>query len=167
MKLANVKNQEYTKKMFKDIAFFTLAEPGAMGVGNLMEFITAEGEEFSLFFSEEMPYSKVKEYFPALDDCYWNGPESDESCRTEFVFYLSKDVRNFKHTKPPKNYTHLYEGFGNHICIRKDYYPVVEPIIRDLIEKNELVNWYKRTEKIINAIKNLTAEKKKENIKCD
>lgn len=65
------------------------------------------------------------------------------------------------------HYTHLYEGFGNHICIRKDYYPVVEPIIRDLIEKNELVNWYKRTEKIINAIKNLTAEKKKENIKCD
>lgn len=89
--MANVKNQEYTKEMFKDIAFFTLAEPGAMGVGNLMEFITAEGEEFSLFFSEEMPYSKVKEYFPALDDCYWNGPESDESCRTEFVFYLSKD----------------------------------------------------------------------------
>lgn len=161
MKLANVKNQEYTKKMFKDIAIFTLAEPGAMWVGNLMEFITAEGEEFSLFFSEEMPYSKVKEYFPALDDCYWNGPESDESCRTEFVFYLSKDERNFKHTKPPKNYTHLYEGFGNHICIRKDYYPVVEPIIRDLIEKNELVNWYKRTEKIINAIKNLTAEKKR------
>ncbi len=27
MKLANVKNQEYTKEMFKDIAFFTLAEP--------------------------------------------------------------------------------------------------------------------------------------------
>ena len=160
MKLANVKNQEYTKEMFKDIAFFTLAEPGAMGVGNLMEFITAEGEEFSLFFSEEMPYSKVKEYFPALDDCYWNGPESDESCRTEFVFYLSKDERNFKHTKPPKNYTHLYEGFGNHICIRKDYYPVVEPIIRDLIEKNELVNWYTRTGEIIDAIKTLTAEKK-------
>lgn len=112
--MIDVKNQEYTKEMFKDIAFFTLAEPGAMGVGNLMEFITAEGEEFSLFFSEEMPYSKVKEYFPALDDCYWNGPESDESCRTEFVFYLSKDERNFKHTKPPKNYTHLYEGFGNH-----------------------------------------------------
>lgn len=42
---------------------------------------------------------------------------------------------------------HLYEGFGNHICIRKDYYPVVEPIIRDLIEKNELANLYKRTEK--------------------
>ena len=39
MKLANVKNQEYTKEMFKDIAFFTLAEPGAMGDGNLMEFI--------------------------------------------------------------------------------------------------------------------------------
>ena len=51
MKLANVKNPKYTKKMFKDIAFFTLAEPGAMGVGNLMEFITAEGEGFSLFFS--------------------------------------------------------------------------------------------------------------------
>ena len=40
--MANVKNQKYTKEMFKDIAFFTLAEPGAMGVGNLMEFITAE-----------------------------------------------------------------------------------------------------------------------------
>lgn len=167
MKLANVKNQEYTKKMFKDIAFFTLAEPGAMGVGNLMEFITAEGEKFSLFFSEEMPYSKVKEYFPALVDCYWNGPESDESCRTEFVFYLSKDERNFKHTKPPKNYTHLYEGFGNHICIRKDYYPVVEPIIRDLIEKNELVNWYTRTGEIIDAIKTLTAEKKEGKMQCD
>ena len=59
--MANVKNQEYTKEMFKDIAFFTLAEPGAMGDGNLMEFITAEGEKFSLFFSEEMTYSKVKE----------------------------------------------------------------------------------------------------------
>lgn len=44
---------------------------------------------------------------------------------------------------------------------------MVEPIIRDLIEKNELVNWYKRTEKIINAIKKLTAEKKEGNIKCD
>ena len=32
MKLANVKNQEYTKEMFKDIAIFTLAEPGAMAV---------------------------------------------------------------------------------------------------------------------------------------
>ena len=167
MKLANVKNQEYTKEMFKDIAFFTLAEPGAMGVGNLMEFITAEGEEFSLFFSEEMPYSKVKELFPAKHNSNSNAPQSQESSRTENENYLSKDERNFKHTKPPKNYTHLYEGFGNHICIREDYYPVVEPIIRDLIEKNELVNWYKRTEKIINAIKNLTAEKKKENIKCD
>ena len=112
-------------------------------------------------------YSKVKEYFPALVDCYWNGPESDESCRTEFVFYLSKDERNFKHTKPPKNYTHLYEGFGNHICIRKDYYPVVEPIIRDLIEKNELVNWYTRTGEIIDAIKTLTAEKKEGKMQCD
>ena len=91
MKLANVKNQEYTKEMFKDIAIFTLAEPGAMGMGNLMEFITAEGKEFSLFFSEEMPYSKVKELFPALDNCYWNGPELGESCRTEFVFYADRD----------------------------------------------------------------------------
>ena len=165
--MIDVKNPKYTKKMLKDIAIFTLAEPGAMGMGNLMEFITAEGKEFSLFFSEEMPYAKVKELFPALDNCYWNGPELGESCRTEFVFYADRDERNFKHTKSPENHTHLYEGFGNHICIRKDYYPVVEPIIRDLIEKNELVNWYKRTEKIINAIKNLTAEKKKENIKCD
>ena len=66
MKLANVKNQEYTKKMFKDIAIFTLAEPGAMGMGNLMEFITAEGEEFSLFFSEEMPYFKGQGVFSCV-----------------------------------------------------------------------------------------------------
>lgn len=33
MKLANVKDPKYTEEMFKDIAIFTLAEPGAMGVG--------------------------------------------------------------------------------------------------------------------------------------
>ncbi len=53
--------------MFKDIAIFTLAEPGAMGMGNLMEFITAEGKEFSLFlFSEEMPYSKSQGVFSSV-----------------------------------------------------------------------------------------------------
>ena len=83
------------------------------------------------------------------------------------MFYADRDERNFKHTKSPENYTHLYEGFGNHICIRNDYYPVVEPIIRDLIEKNELVNWYTRTGEIIDAIKTLTAEKKEGKMQCD
>lgn len=63
MKLANVKNQEYTKEMFKDIAFFTLAEPGAMGVGNLMEFITAEGEEFRFSFLKKCHIQRSRSIF--------------------------------------------------------------------------------------------------------
>lgn len=156
-------------KYIKRILDFVLSLMALIVLSPLLAILIILGAVFmrgNPFFTQARPGKNEKIFklikFRTMD----NRKDKDGKLLPDDV-RLNKDERNFKHTKPPKNYTHLYEGFGNHICIRKDYYPVVEPIIRDLIEKNELVNWYKRTEKIINAIKNLTAEKKKGNIKCD
>lgn len=68
---------EINKNLFSDIIIYTIAEPGAMGAANSMEFVNKKGEGFMFTLGEEIEYSELKELFPALKDCYWNGP----SCR--------------------------------------------------------------------------------------
>ena len=64
-----------TKEMFQDVIAFFVSEWGAMGPNGTMGFYTRSGEYFQVnYLSEETPYQKVKEYFPALQGCCWNGP---------------------------------------------------------------------------------------------
>ena len=64
-----------TKEMFQEVIAFFVSEWGAMGPNGTMGFYTRSGEYFQVnYLSEETPYQKVKEYFPALQGCCWNGP---------------------------------------------------------------------------------------------
>ena len=66
-----------TKEMFQDVIAFFVSEWGAMGPNGTMGFYTRSGEYFQVnYLSEETPYQKVKEYFPALQGCCWNARES-------------------------------------------------------------------------------------------
>ena len=66
-------NEKLLNKDFEDVVIFFFSEPGAMGPNN-MKFYKRNGESFSVnYMSEDMPYSRLKELFPVLKDCYFDG----------------------------------------------------------------------------------------------
>lgn len=54
--------EELTSDLFKDIVIYAIAEPGAMGIPCLMDFVPKDGHCFSVFY-----VVIKKEYFPIFD----------------------------------------------------------------------------------------------------
>lgn len=117
------------KEMFEGVIAFSFSEPGAMGP-NDCTFYKSNGESFSVdYLSEETPYSMLKEYFPVLLDCYWNGPMKDETkTDDEYVIGVS-DADNS--TQIPHGWKHIYVGYGNHIIVKAELYNFVEDILKN------------------------------------
>ena len=118
--------KELNKKLFEDVIVFSFSEVGAMGPRD-MTFYTKKGESFSVdYMSGETPYSMLKEYFPALAECYWSGPMRNESATlTTIVIGGSSDD---KETCVAKGWKHIYLDVGNHIAVREEYYTAIKDI---------------------------------------
>lgn len=114
------------RKMFEDVVVFSFSEPGAMGP-NDMSFFKSNGESFRLDYkSEETPYSMIKELFPVLRDCYWNGPMRKEAVVSGTIVLggLSDD----RETCVADGWRHIYLDCGNHIAVKKELYYAVKDI---------------------------------------
>ena len=139
------------KKQFEDVIMFSFAEPGAMGAGGIIEFFTDKGGTFCFnYLSEETSYNEIKQAFPVLKDCRFNGPMAarPENAPKEIVFYNDADNMNIK-TRVAEGWRHIYMGFGNHLVIRDDHFEEFSAAISDLKEEVEIYGgWLKRARKL-------------------
>ena len=108
------------KKMFEDVVAFSVSEPGAMGP-NDMAFYKRTGESFELDYkSEKTPYSEIKEAFPTLQECYWNGPaRGEKECEGTVVIGKTNQDRS---TRVAPGWKHIYLDYGNHLVVREELY---------------------------------------------
>ena len=118
-----------TKEMFQDVIAFFVSEWGAMGPNGTMGFYTRSGEYFQVnYLSEETPYQKVKEYFPALQGCCWNGPMKTDRA-FPFTIVFGDDAG--ESTRIPDGYRHIYLDMGNHLCVREELFGYVKKFFQD------------------------------------
>lgn len=115
--------------MFKDIVLFSFSEPGAMGPGGIMTFYKKTGESFSVnYLSDVTPYAELKRVFPALQECYWEGPmRTNPAAARTFIIGGSPEDRE---TSIPKGWRHIYLDFGNHLTVKKEVYQAVREIFK-------------------------------------
>ena len=125
------KVDKITSDLFEDVIIYTIAEPGAMGVAKLMEFVGKNGNCFSFIYGDEISYSDVKECFPVLNDCFWNGPMEGENTDGEIIFFTTDNKKNNNSTKVPEGWQHIYTGFGNHLVVKEEFYPTFSKYIKD------------------------------------
>lgn len=94
------------KERFNNVVMYSLAEPGAMGWGGYMKFVTDDGNYFTInYLSEETPWEDVKKCFPELKGCCFNGPMENEKTSGEILLYLLLDESTtralYEHYKTP------------------------------------------------------------------
>ena len=111
------------KKMFEDVVVFSVSEPGAMGP-NDMTFYKKTGDTFTIDYkSDETPYSEIKEAFPMLQECFWNGPaRGEKECEGTIVIGRANHDRR---TRVAPGWKHIYLDYGNHLVVREELYEVL------------------------------------------
>lgn len=124
-----MKNNVLKKENFEDVIVFSFSEPGAMGP-NDMTFYKADGESFIVDYkTAEMPYSLLKEVFPVLKDCCWNGPMKNKSAHTNTIVIGGSPTD--KETCVANGWRHIYLDYGNHIAVKSEYYFAIKAIFSD------------------------------------
>lgn len=136
---------------FKDVIIFAFAEPGAIGAGGIIKFFTDKGETFGLnYLSEETPYGEIKEAFPVLKDCRFNGPMAARPANApqEIVIYTDADNMNIN-TRVAEGWRHIYTGVGNHLVIKAEIFDEFSEAISDLTEEVDIYcEWLNRARKL-------------------
>lgn len=120
------------KIFFENVFIFLMAEPHAMGIGGRISFMNEMGE-FRCFdyLTAETPYEEIKEAFPALQGCKWNGPMPGDETKDEIVLFIGENNLNMQ-TRVNEGWHHMYLGFGNHLVVREDKWPEFCKSISDL-----------------------------------
>ena len=132
------------KERFNNVVMYSLAEPGAMGWGGYMNFVTDEGNYLTInYLSEETPWEDVKKCFPELKGCCFNGPMENEKTSGEILLYLLLDesTTNMK-TRVNEGWKHIYMGFGNHLVVRADHYERFSKEISNLTSEEIYEKWF-------------------------
>ena len=119
-----------TEELFADIIAFSMSEPGAMGPNN-MTFYKATGESFSVDYKEEGKYEELKNVFPALKECYWDGPMKNEIASL-FTIVIGGSPDD-KSTTVPKGMRHIYLDYGNHLAVKEEYYYAIKKYLAEKI----------------------------------
>ena len=141
------------KEMFLDVIIYTVSEPGAMGIPSFMECVKKNGEKFSLNYGGDDYYSKIKENFPAIEGCFWNGPMPGDKTSGEIVFFVNDDEKNAKATRVAKGWKHIYTGCGNHLVVKEEYYSIFKKHINDLTNPEDIYcYWQERLDDILKEI---------------
>lgn len=84
---------------------------------NDMTFYKRNGKSFSLdYMSEDTSYSQIKEVFPVLKDCYFDGPMKREMLMSKtMIIGGSPDDRE---TCVADGWKHIYLDVGNHLIVK-------------------------------------------------
>lgn len=137
------------KKFFESVFVFMMAEPYAMGSGGIIALMNEMGEfQYFDYRSEETPYETIKEAFPALQGCKWNGPMAGETAEGEIVLFRGEANADIQ-TRVNDGWHHIYLGFGNHLVIREDKWPEFCEVTSDLTDGVDIYGSWKERAKIM------------------
>lgn len=118
---------KYSSKDFEDVVAFSVSEPGAMGPNDI-GFYMKDGTYFRLDYkSNETPWSSIREWFPTIKECYFNGPMKTELASLFTVVIGGGD--NDKETHVAPGWKHWYLNYGNHLVIKEPYYREIRSLI--------------------------------------
>jgi hypothetical protein len=115
--MAKELTKELTKDMFENIIVMFVSEPGAMGP-NTMEFMNASGEIINVAYTVDNTYETLREVFPLLKECRWDGPMANEK---DSIGGIKIGGGEFS-TRVPNGWSHVYLDVGNHLAIKDEYY---------------------------------------------
>ena len=85
--------------------------------------------------SEDTPYSKIKELFPTLTECYFDGPTKRERIMSRTIVIGGSP--DDKETCVADGWKHIYLDFGNHLIVRKEFYYEIKELFSNT-ENHEL-----------------------------
>lgn len=128
------------KEVFDDVIVFSVSEPGAMGPNN-MTFYTKAGEYFSVEHTDSDTYAELKEAYPVLKECFWNGPMKNEIASI-FSIVIGGSLDD-KKTTIPSGMRHIYLDYGNHVVVKEEYYRAVKDIFADKSKCDLTFHWAK------------------------
>ena len=118
---------DYSSKDFEEVVAFSVSEPGAMGPNDI-GFFMKDGRNFRLDYkTEETPWSDIREWFPTLQKCYFDGPMRDEIASLFTVIIGASE--NDKETHVAPGWRHKYLDYGNHLVIKETYYREIMSLI--------------------------------------
>lgn len=96
-------NADLNKATFKNVMFFSLAEPGAMGEPGGILFYVKSGELYHLnYVYADVDIKKVEKFFPTLTECHFG------------IFGIDSEV--------PEGWKYISLGMGNHLIMRDEVY---------------------------------------------
>lgn len=129
---------KFSKEMFRDVIIFSVSESDA-NIPNIMTFYRATGESFSVDCTQKERYEGVKEVYPILKKCYWNGPMKNE---VELLFLgVPKLLPGQQFTTVPERMRHIYLNCGNHLVVQEEYYYAVRKILKGKSDEDIISNW--------------------------
>lgn len=118
---------DYSSKDFEEVVAFSVSEPGAMGPNDI-GFFMKDGRTFRLDYkTEETPWSDIREWFPTLQKCYFDGPMRNEIASLFTVVIGANE--NDKETHVALGWRHKYLDYGNHLVIKEPYYREIMSLI--------------------------------------
>lgn len=129
---------ELCKEVFEDVIAFSMSEPGAMDPHN-MTFLKSNGEFFYVDYMFEDTYSILKEAFPALKECYWNGPMRSEAAAVTTIVIGGEG----QETRIPRGWRHIYLDFGNHLPVKEALYGEAREILQGKDNCEITFDWVK------------------------
>lgn len=107
-------------KTFDDVICYVFAEPGAMGAHCTIECMTSRGEVFTVHYDfEETSWEKIKECWPAINGCKFNGAHANCAMRSHSIC-IGGSAEPVTTLNP--GYKELAFDCGNHFICKDEYY---------------------------------------------
>lgn len=96
-------NADLNQATFKNVVFFALAEPGAMGNPGGILFYVKSGELYYMnYMYTDVDIKKVEKLFPTLAECDFGMSEIESNV--------------------PVGWKYVYMGMGNHLIMREEVF---------------------------------------------
>ena len=133
-----VMSKELTKEMFENIIVMFVSEPGAMGP-HTMKFMNNSGDVINVEYTVDNTYEILREVFPLLKKCRWDGPMANEK---DSIGGIKIGGGEFS-TKVPDGWRHVYLDVGNHRAIKNEYYEKAMQILKNYPNIDITFGWDK------------------------
>lgn len=106
-------------KTFENVIAYIFSELGAMGENGTIECLEKSGERFSVDYrNEETEWEKIKECWPAINGCKFNGPDEQASI-IPFLIFLGTDYGPCTHIND--GWKEICFDCGNHFVVKEEF----------------------------------------------
>lgn len=123
-----LKNGDIRKELFEDMAFMSVAEPGAMGAPGEMIIYNMDGKSYCFnYVYDDIDPEIITEAIPVANEC---------------VFTFT--TKNY-----PKGWKFMYLGFGNNLLIKEELYDNFSKMIGNVSPAEAYGKWEETAEKIL------------------